>query len=130
MYSGKPFSGEKGFFAPLMKHFLESALAGELENHLAESKAKGVANRKNGKTSKQVKSLSGEFELESNRDRSGTFEPMILSKRQVIITEELEAKVIGLYGLGMSTRDISSHIKELYQMEISATQLSTITDKD
>lgn len=54
---------------------------------------------------------------------------MILPKRQVIITEELEAKVIGLYGLGMSTRDISSHIKELYQMDISATQLSTITDK-
>jgi len=129
MYAGKPFSGEKGIFAPLMKHFLEAALAGELENHLAESKAKGIANRKNGKTSKQVKSLSGEFELENSRDRSGTFEPMILPKRQVIITEELEAKVIGLYGLGMSTRDISSHIKELYQMDISATQLSTITDK-
>ncbi len=55
---------------------------------------------------------------------------MILPKRQVIITEELETKVIGLYGLGMSTRDISSHIKELYQMDISATQLSSITDKD
>uniref|UniRef100_UPI0035B60B7C IS256 family transposase n=1 Tax=Emticicia agri TaxID=2492393 RepID=UPI0035B60B7C len=111
------------------RHFLEAALAGELESHLAESKAKGIVNRKNGKTSKQVKSLSGEFELENSRDRSGTFEPMILPKRQVIITEELEAKVIGLYGLGMSTRDISSHIKELYQMDISATQLSTITDK-
>lgn len=129
MYAGKPISGEKGIFAPLMKHFLESALAGELENHLAESKAKGIVNRKNGKTSKQVKSLSGEFELESGRDRSGTFEPMILPKRQVIITEELEEKIIGLYGLGMSTRDISSHIKELYQMDISATQLSSITDK-
>ncbi|WP_259014308.1 IS256 family transposase [Emticicia fluvialis] len=129
MYAGKPFNGERGIFAPLMKHFLEAALAGELESHLVESKAKGIANRKNGKASKQVKSLSGEFELESSRDRSGTFEPMILPKRQVIITEELEAKVIGLYGLGMSTRDISSHLKELYQMDISATQLSAITDK-
>jgi transposase-like protein len=76
MYDGKPFSGEKGIFVPLMKHFLEATLDGELENHLAESKA--IVNRKNGKTSKHVKSLSGEFELENSRDRSGTFEPMIL----------------------------------------------------
>jgi transposase-like protein len=47
----------------------------------------------------------------------------------VIITEELETKVIGLYGSGMSTRDISSYIKELYQIDILATQLSSITDK-
>jgi putative transposase len=47
----------------------------------------------------------------------------------VIITEELEDKVIGLYGLGLSTRDISKHIKEIYQMEISAATLSSITDK-
>ena len=66
-------------------------LAGELDNHLAADKASGHANRKNGKTSKTVRSLSsGEFELESTRDRSGTFEPKIISKRQLIITEELE----------------------------------------
>jgi len=54
---------------------------------------------------------------------------MILRKRQVIITEELEYKVIALYGRGVSTRDITEYIKEMYQMEISATQLSSITDK-
>ncbi|MFN3785187.1 MAG: transposase, partial [Spirosomataceae bacterium] len=67
--------------------------------------------------------------LETSRNRTGTFEPMILPKRQVIITEELEDKVIGLYGRGVSTRNISDHIKEMYQMDISATQLSAITDK-
>jgi putative transposase len=129
MYAGKPLNGEKGIFAPLLKHFLEAALEGELETHLREEKAAGLSNRLNGRTTKRVKSLSGEFELESNRDRSGTFEPVVLPKRQVIITEELEDKVIGLYGLGLSTRDISKHIKDIYQMEISAATLSSITDK-
>lgn len=129
MYAGKPLNGEKGIFAPLLKHFLEAAMAGEMEAHLEEERAAGKPNRKNGKTSKRVKSLSGEFDLESSRDRLGSFEPMILPKRQLIITEELEDKVIGLYGLGLGTRDITKHIKELYQMDISATALSSITDK-
>jgi transposase-like protein len=129
MYAGKPLNGEKGIFAPLLKHFLEAALEGELQSHLQEEKASGLANRKNGKTSKKVKSLSGEFDLESSRDRNSSFEPVILPKRQVIITEELEDKVIGLYALGVSTRDITKHIKELYQMDISAATLSSITDK-
>lgn len=129
MYSGTPLNGEKGIFAPLLKHFLESALEGELTAHLQEEKAAGLSNRKNGKTSKRVKSISGEFDLESSRDRSGTFEPMILPKRQLIVTDELEEKVVGLYGLGVSNRDITKHIKELYHMDISATALSAITDK-
>jgi transposase-like protein len=88
-----------------------------------------LTNRKNGKTSKKVKSLSGEFELETSRDRSGSFDPVVLPKRQLIITAELEEKVISLYGLGMSTRDITKYVKEMYQMDISAATLSAITDK-
>lgn len=129
LYAGKPMNGEKGILAPLLKHFLESALEGELEAHLQDEKASGRSNRRNGKTSKVVKSLSGEFDLESTRDRSGSFEPMILPKRQLIVTEDLEEKVISLYGLGLSNRDITKHIKEMYHMEISASTLSTITDK-
>ncbi len=63
MYAEKPLNGEKGIFALLLKHFLEAALEGELQVHLQEEKASGLANRKNGKTTKKVKSLSGEFEL-------------------------------------------------------------------
>lgn len=129
LYSGKPLNGEQGIFAPLLKHFLEAALAGELESHLQQEKDSGFVNRKNGKTSKRVKTLSGEFDLEGGRDRNGSFEPVILPKRQLIITQELEEKVIGLYGLGLSTRDITGHVKEIYQMDISAATLSAITDK-
>ncbi len=129
LYAGKPLNGEKGIFAPLLKHFLEASLQGEMENHLQESKARGENNRLNGKTSKRVKSLSGEFDLETSRDRLSSFEPLVLPKRQVVITSELEDKVIALYACGVSTRDIAGHIKEIYQMELSASQLSSITDK-
>ena len=66
LYSGKPLNGEHGIFAPLLKHFLEAALEGELSAHLKESNSQGISNRKNGKSTKRVKSLSGEFELVSN----------------------------------------------------------------
>lgn len=130
LYAGKKMGGTDGVFAPMLKHLLESMLEGELHHHLEESKASGIKNRKNGKTKKTVKSLqSGEFELESSRDRNGTFEPKIVAKRQLIITEELEDNVLSMYARGMSTRDISNYIKEMYAMEISATEISSITDK-
>ena len=130
LYDGKKMGGTDGVFAPILKHLLESMLEGELNNHLEESKAAGESNRKNGKTKKTVRSLqSGHLEIESSRDRKGTFEPKILPKRQLIITEELEDKVIAMYARGMSTRNISEYVKEMYAMEISATEISHITDK-
>jgi len=129
MYAGRPLNGEKGIFAPLLKHSLEPALEGGLDAHLQEERGAGIANRRNGKVSKKAKSISGGFELESGHDRAGSFEPSMLPKRQVIVTEELEEKVIGLYGLGLSTMDISKHIKEPCRMDIPASTLSSITDK-
>lgn len=130
LYEGRKMGGTDGVFAPMLKHLLESMLEGELTHHLEESKAAGENNRKNGKTKKTVRSLqSGHLEIESSRDRQGTFEPKILPKRQLIITEELEDKVIAMYSRGMSTRNISEYIKEMYGMDISATEISHITDK-
>lgn len=130
LYDGKKMGGTDGVFAPMLKHLLESMLEGELNNHLQESKAAGESNRKNGKTKKTVRSLqSGHLEIESSRDRQGTFEPKILPKRQLIITEELEDKVIAMYARGMSTRNISDYVREMYSMDISATEISHITDK-
>lgn len=130
LYQGKKMGGTDGVFAPMLKHLLESMLEGELEHHLEENKASGENNRKNGKTKKTVRSLqSGHFELESNRDRKGTFEPKIVPKRQLIITSELEDNVIAMYARGMSTRNISDYVKEMYAMDISATEISHITDK-
>lgn len=126
---GKKWGGADGVFGPMLKHLLESMLEGELNSHLAENKAAGVTNRRNGKTKKTVRSLnSGHLEIESSRDREGTFAPKIIPKRQLIVTSELEDKVLAMYAKGMSTRDISGFILEMYAMEISATEISHITD--
>lgn len=126
--SGKPLFGKDGAFAPLLKDILEAAMEGELENHLDEEE-RSTGNRKNGKTSKKLKTADGTIDLETPRDRSASFEPQIVKKRETILAESLESKIIGLYSHGMSLRDISAHIKEMYDTEISAATLSTITDK-
>jgi len=71
---------------------------------------------------------SGHLEIESSRDRESTFAPKIIPKRQLIVTSQLEDKVLAMYAKGMSTRDISGFILEMYAMEISATEISHITD--
>jgi transposase-like protein len=126
--SGQPLLGKDGAFAPLMKQFLESALEAEMEEYLDETE-RFKGNRRNGTSKKTVKSTDGEFELETPRDRDSSFSPELVKKRETILADSLEKKIIGMYGLGMSLRDISEHIKEMYDTEISATTLSSITDR-
>lgn len=79
---------------------------------------------------KTIKGTSdGTFELETPRDRNGTFEPQIVKKHQTTLSDEIEEKILSMYGLGMSYRDISSHIEEIYQISISTATISLITDK-
>jgi len=126
--SGKSLFGKDGAFAPLLKDFLEAALEAEMNEHLDDEQRLN-GNRKNGHTTKKLKTGDGSFEISTPRDRESEFEPQIIRKRETILAESLEHKIIGLYGLGMSFRDISAHIKEMYDTDISATTLSSITDK-
>jgi transposase-like protein len=124
--AGKSLLGKDGAFAPLFKQFLEAALDAELEAHIQEDE---VPNRKNGKARKTVKTSDSEFALETSRDRNGSFEPTLIKKRETVLADQMEDRIIGMYGLGMSLRDISNHIKELYDVEISHNTLSGITDR-
>ena len=124
--AGKSLVGKNGAFAPLIKQLLEAALEGELEAHIANSE---VPNRKNGKTRKTIKTADAQFELETGRDRNGSFEPEIIKKRETVLADHMEERIIGMYGLGMSLRDISGHIQEVYDVEISHDTLSKITDR-
>jgi len=126
--SGKSLYGKDGAFAPMLKSFLEAALEGELDSHLDEDE-RNEGNRKNGKTSKTIQTSDGPLEIETGRDRNATFEPELVKKRETVLADTLESKIIGLYGLGMSFRDISSHLKEMYDADISHTTLSIITDR-
>ncbi len=125
--SKKPLMGKGGVFQPLLKQFLEEALASELLEHLKETKQK--PNRRNGLSSKTVKSKEGPFELVTPRDRLGSFEPEIVGKRQILISEEIEDKVLRLYSKGLSVRDIQDHIEEMYGFSLSPSTLSSITDR-
>lgn len=126
--SGKSLFGKDGAFAPMLKNVLEKALSAEMDGHLdANERLQG--NKRNGKGKKTIKSSLGSFDIETPQDRHSSFEPEIVKKRQTILADNLSDKIIGLYGLGMSYRDISSHIKELYDTDISHTVLSQITDK-
>ena len=126
LQSGKAITGKDGVLTPLIKKLTEAALEGELDSHLAEDV---VPNRKNGKTSKTVKSTAGPFELDTPRDRAGTFEPQLVKKHQTSVSDEIEAKILSMYGLGMSYRDIATQVEDLYGIKVSTATLSAITDK-
>jgi putative transposase len=126
LQSGKAITGKDGVLTPLIKKLTEAALEGELDSHLAEDV---VPNRKNGKTSKTVKSTAGPFELDTPRDRAGTFEPQLVKKHQTSVNDEIEAKILAMYGLGMSYRDIATQVEDLYGIKVSTATLSAITDK-
>jgi putative transposase len=126
--SGKSLFSKDGAFGPLLQDMLNSILEGEIDGHLDDLERES-GNRKNGKGKKQLKTSSGTIEVTTPRDRSGNFEPEIVKKRETILAESLEEKILGLYSLGTSLRDISAHIKETYDTEISAGTLSSITDK-
>jgi transposase-like protein len=128
LLSGKSLFGKEGAFAPMLKSFIEKALEAEMENHLS-SEISDIKNKRNGKGKKTIKSGLGTFEIQTPTDRNSSFEPELVKKRQTILAENLSEKIIGLYGLGMGLRDISSHIKEMYDTDISHTVLSQITDK-
>jgi len=124
--SGQSITGKDGVLGPLVKQLTEAALEAELDSHLAEDVAE---NRRNGKSRKTVKSTSGKFELETPRDRAGTFEPQLVKKHQRTVSDEIETKILSMFGLGMSYADIAGHVEEMYGIGVSTAAISTITDK-
>lgn len=115
-------------FGPLF----EAMLQGEMDSHLGyqsnDKQPKTTENRRNGYTEKSVKTSFGEVDIKTPRDREGSFEPQLIAKRQRDVSG-IENKVLSMYARGMSQRDISATIEELYGFEISHDQISTITDR-
>ena len=124
--AGAKIEGKDGVLAPLIKQLTEAALQAELESHLTTEINK---NRKNGKSTKIMKSSVGEFELEIPRDKNGSYESQIVKKHQTHISDHIEEKILSLYALGNSYSQISEHIQELYGIEFSKATISAVTDK-
>ena len=129
LLSGKNINGKDGVLAPLVKQLVEAALEAELDSHITKDVFNGNKNRKNGKTSKTIKSTTGTFSLDTPRDRAGSFEPQIVKKNQSTLSNEIEERILSMYGLGLSYRDIIKHVEEIYQVELSTATISAITDK-
>jgi len=129
LYNKEPLSGPNGVITKLIKRAIEASLEGELDGHIAENSLEDNDNRKNGKTSKTVKSKFGAFELETPRDRNSTFEPQLVKKRQTTINDEIDSKILSLYALGTSYEDISNHVEDIYGIEVSPASITSITDR-
>lgn len=129
LYAGKPLLGTGGLLTQLVKDLTQAALSAEMDAHLEEGSLEEGSNRRNGVGSKTIKSGSGSFELEVPRDRNSTFEPKLIKKRQTILNEELDNKILALYGMGSSYSQISTHLQEIYGVEVSPATISSVTDK-
>ena len=124
--------GKDGLIKNLLAGAIENILKAELDVHLGykkhEAKGKRSGDSRNGFSHKKVQTTLGEVELEIPRDRNGSFEPKLLPKHTTNISI-FDEKIISMYAKGMSTRDIQSHIKEIYGAEVSPAIVSMITDK-
>jgi putative transposase len=122
-------SGPGGLLSQLAGRVVEAALEAELTDHLGHppgGRPRG-ANVRNGQSPKTIQTDLGPVEIKTPRDRDGSFEPQLVRKRQTRLAG-LDDKVLGLYAGGMTVRDISSHLSELYGTEIGRDTISTITD--
>ena len=122
--------GENGLLKQLTKALLERAMQAELTGHLGYEKhdpaGHNSGNSRNGASRKKLKGDFGEIELETPRDRNGTFEPKIVERHQTRWTG-FDDKILSMYSRGMSTRDIQSHLEEIYGVEVSPALISSVT---
>lgn len=125
LYAGSSLSE---LLAPMLKGVVEAALGGELSAHIAAERAAGISNRRNGQQSKTVRTEHGPIEIETSRDRNGSFEPRLIGKQERQLRNGVEDYILDLYALGMGYGDIRAHIKKMYGTELSEGQLTHITD--
>jgi transposase-like protein len=118
----------KSMFGDVLKEMLEEELTETLGYEKNERNETLRENSRNGYRSKNIRTSQGEMEIEIPRDRNGEYEPIIIPNGTKDITE-LEEKIINMYSRGMTTRDISAQIEEMYGFEVSAEMVSRITNK-
>ena len=117
----------------MMSVLLEGVLDEELNEELGYSKYdyrnKETDNSRNGHSRKTMRTSYGDMDIAIPRDRKRVYEPQLIPKYQNTVTQDMEEKIISMYAKGMTTNDIESHMRELYDIEISDSTISRITDK-
>lgn len=117
--------------AQLTKMTVEAALGAEMEQHLGYEKhaveGRNSGNSRNGSSPKTLKGTHGEVQIDTPRDRNGTFKPTLLGKYQTRLTD-FDDQILCLYAKGMTTRQIVDAFKEMYGAEVSAALISKVTE--
>ena len=120
-------------FKETIAEFMENSLEAELDDELGyfkyDYKSKNTDNSCNGHSEKTLRTSFGNVELSVPRDRKSEFKSQLLKKNQTSISQDIEEKIISMYAKGMSTDDISGHVRDIYGISVSDTTVSLITDK-
>src|SRR3954452_15613062 len=129
---GLALTGEGGLLAQLTKRLVESALEGEITDHLGYDRHNAAGrdggNSRNGHRCKTVLTEVGPVEIDVPRDRDGSFEPKIVAKRKRRLSG-VDELVISLSAKGLTTGEVQAHLAEVYGADVSRQTISTITDK-
>ena len=124
--------GKDGILKDLTRRLIEEILRGELDHQLGYNKHNvdgyNSGNSRNGTYEKTIKTESGQINIEIPRDRNGEYTPIIVPKGKTRLAG-MDDKILSMYALGMSTGDIRHHLKTLYEVEVSRSLISTITDR-
>ncbi len=129
LISGKGLTGEEGLLKPLIANFVEGALAAEMDDHLGQERAAGIANKRNGQQTKSMRSESGPIEISYSRDRNGTFEPITVKKRQQELGLGFDNQILELYAMSNSINDIRIHLERMYGVEMSESRISNVINQ-
>ena len=115
-------------YSQMLQHMINRTLEAEMHAHVGHARhGKTSGNPRNGTSRKTVQSTVGDLQIETPRDRAGTFEPQLVPKRQVRLAG-MEDKILTLYAKGMTTRDIESALMDLYGVTISHSLIAQVTD--
>lgn len=130
MYDIKDTKDIQEALKDLLGGTIQSMLESEMDEHLGYSsyERSDNENSRNGKKTKKLRSHSGEFEIEVPQDRDSSFEPVLVPKRTKDISE-IENKIIRMYARGMTTRQISEQIQDIYGFDVSESLVSSVTNK-
>lgn len=129
LYEGKSLFGNEGVFTELLQAIVNSCLEGEVKSHINQERQEGKKNRRNGIKKKTLKTESGPIEIATPRDRSGSYEPLLVGPWERNLNTGVNDLVKRLYARGQSVDDVVYQLKELYGLELSKGTISAITEE-
>lgn len=129
LMSGQDLLGEGGLLRPLIARFVESALDAEMSDHLHQESLSGkTGNKRNGEQSKELRTPAGNVRVKYSRDRKGSFEPVVVKKRQHELGTGFDAQILELYAMSNSMSDIRLHLERMYGVQMSESRISEVVN--